>query len=144
MGLPPARLCPVATVYGQCAMCHQDGVFEPRIGPLWRLVREIEGRAAEPSACVLDSQAIRTPADVHLADQGTDAGKRIIGRKRHFGCRPPRPAADCGKNRPIQSVAPHLTSIRDCRMRHAVNWWSIIPATRRTEALSGRVSLRGT
>jgi transposase len=35
---------------------------------------------------VLDSQTVKTSANVHLADQGTDAGKRIIGRKRHLGC----------------------------------------------------------
>ncbi|GAA3113118.1 hypothetical protein GCM10010449_39210 [Streptomyces rectiviolaceus] len=35
---------------------------------------------------MLDSQTIKTSANVHLADQGTDAGKRIIGRKRHLGC----------------------------------------------------------
>lgn len=54
-------------------------------GLLRRLVREHEGRDAEPSACFLDSQTIKTSANVHLADQGTDAGKRIIGRKRHLG-----------------------------------------------------------
>lgn len=32
-----------------------------------------------------DSQTIKTSAHVHLADQVTDAGKRIIGRKRHLG-----------------------------------------------------------
>ncbi len=34
---------------------------------------------------MLDSQTVKTSANVHLADQGTDAGKRIIGRKRHLG-----------------------------------------------------------
>ncbi|GHG78553.1 hypothetical protein GCM10018779_58370 [Streptomyces griseocarneus] len=43
------------------------------------------GRNAEPSASVLDSQTVKTSANVHLAGQGTDAGKRIIGRKRHLG-----------------------------------------------------------
>jgi hypothetical protein len=57
-------------------------VFEQLTGLLRRLVREAEGRHAELSACVLDSQTVKTSADVHLADQGTDAGKRIIGRKR--------------------------------------------------------------
>lgn len=64
----------------------QDGVFEQLTGLLRRLLREAEGRNAEPSACVLDSQTIKTSANVHLADQGTDAGNRIIGRKRHLGC----------------------------------------------------------
>lgn len=35
---------------------------------------------------MLDSQTVKTSANVHLADQGTDAGKRINRRKRHLGC----------------------------------------------------------
>lgn len=61
-------------------------MFEQLTGLLRRLVREQEGHHGEPSACVLDSQTIKTSADVQLKDQGTDAGKRIIGRKRHLGC----------------------------------------------------------
>ena len=60
-------------------------MFEQLSGLLRRLVREREGRNAEPSACVLDSQTIKTSANVPLSEQGTDAGKRIIGRKRHLG-----------------------------------------------------------
>ncbi|WP_326732552.1 IS5 family transposase [Streptomyces phaeochromogenes] len=82
----PHDFAPWATVYGYFAKWQQDGVFEQLTGLLWRLVREAEGRGREPSACVLDSQTIKTSANVHLADQGTDAGKRIIGRKRHLGC----------------------------------------------------------
>ncbi|WP_328879185.1 IS5 family transposase [Streptomyces sp. NBC_00299] len=82
----PHDFAPWATVYGYFAKWQQDGVFEQLTGLLRRLVREAEGRRAEPSACVLDSQTIKTSANVHLADQGTDAGKRIIGRKRHLGC----------------------------------------------------------
>ncbi|CAM5710505.1 Transposase IS4-like domain-containing protein OS=Streptomyces griseorubiginosus OX=67304 GN=DWG14_00086 PE=4 SV=1 [Streptomyces griseorubiginosus] len=82
----PHDFAPWATVYGYFAKCQQDGVFEQLTGLLRRLVREAAGRDAEPSACVLDSQTIKTSANVHLADQGTDAGKRIIGRKRHLGC----------------------------------------------------------
>ena len=82
----PHDFPPWATTYGYFAKWQQDGVFEQLTGLLRRLVREAEGRGAEPSACVLDSQTIKTYANVHLADQGTDAGKRIIGRKRHLGC----------------------------------------------------------
>lgn len=64
-------------------------MFEQLTGLLRRLVREAEGRGAEPSACVLDSQTIKTSANVHLKDQGTDAGKRITGRRRHLGCDTP-------------------------------------------------------
>lgn len=40
-----------------------------------RLVRKAEGRDAEPSACVLDAQSIKTSANVPAAGQGIDAGK---------------------------------------------------------------------
>ena len=82
----PHDLAPWATVYGYFAKWQQDGVFEELTGLLRRLVRESEGRDGEPSACVLDSQTIKTSANVHLTGQGTDAGKRIIGRKCHLGC----------------------------------------------------------
>ena len=59
---------------------------EQLTGLLRRLVREAEGRGAEPSACVPDSQAIKTSVNVPLADQGTDAGNRITGRTCHLGC----------------------------------------------------------
>lgn len=61
-------------------------MFEQLTGLLPRLVRKAEGRDAEPPVCVLDSETIKTSANVHLADQGTDAGRRIIGPKRHLGC----------------------------------------------------------
>nr|WP_260860364.1 IS5 family transposase [Streptomyces cupreus] len=76
------------TVYGYFAAWQEDGVFERLTGLLRRLVRASEGRDGEPSACVLDSQTIKTSANVHRTGQGTDAGKRIIGRKRHLGCDP--------------------------------------------------------
>ena len=82
----PHDFAPWATVYGYFAKWQQDGVFEQLTGLMRRLVREAECRGPEPSACVLDSQTIKTSANVPRAEQGTDAGKRIIGRKRHLGC----------------------------------------------------------
>jgi transposase len=89
------------TVYGYFATWQTDIVLEELSGLLRRLVREREGRNSEPSGCVLNSQIIKTGANVPLSDQGTDAGKRIIGRRRQMGCdtlgcRPfwsPRPAS---------------------------------------------------
>ncbi|WP_030253155.1 IS5 family transposase [Streptomyces violens] len=82
----PHDFPPWQTVYGYFAKWQHDGVFAQLTGLLRRLVREAEGRSSEPSACVLDSQTIKTSANVPLAGQGTDAGKRIVGRKRHLGC----------------------------------------------------------
>ncbi|WP_242419642.1 transposase, partial [Frankia sp. CpI1-P] len=36
----------------------------------------------EPTACVIDSQSVKTAPTVPAATQGTDAGKKIVGRKR--------------------------------------------------------------
>ncbi|KOT99787.1 transposase [Streptomyces rimosus subsp. pseudoverticillatus] len=46
------------------------------------LVRQQEGRAAQPSACVIDAQSVKTSTSVPVISQGTDAGKKIVGRKR--------------------------------------------------------------
>src|SRR5471030_902265 len=46
------------------------------------LDRETEGREASPSAGVIDSQSIKAPAPG--AQRGYDAGKKIVGRKRHI------------------------------------------------------------
>ncbi|MBJ6630384.1 IS5 family transposase [Streptomyces griseoincarnatus] len=80
----PHDFPPHQTVYGYFAKWETDGIFDQLTGLLRRLVREREGRDAHPSACVLDSQSVKTSANVHLADQGYDAAKKIAGRKRHI------------------------------------------------------------
>lgn len=70
----PHDFPPHQTVCGYFARWDEDGVFAQLTGLLRRLVRESEGRSSEPSACVLDSQTIKTSANVPLEDQGTDAG----------------------------------------------------------------------
>jgi len=42
---------------------------------------ERAGREASPSAAVIDSQSVKAP---HAETRGYDAGKKIIGRKRHI------------------------------------------------------------
>src|SRR5208282_4002019 len=43
--------------------------------------RERAGREASPSAAVIDSQSVKAP---QAATRGYDAGKKIVGRKRHI------------------------------------------------------------
>ncbi len=81
----PHDFAPWETVYGYFAAWQKDGVFDQLNGLLRRLVREAAGRDAEPSACVLDAQSVKTSANVPAAGQGIDAGKKIAGRKRHIG-----------------------------------------------------------
>ena len=45
------------------------------------LDREREGREQSPSAAVIDSQSIKAPA---AEKRGFDAGKKVVGRKRHI------------------------------------------------------------
>lgn len=70
------------TVYAYFARWQEEGVFDQLNSLLRRQVRRQEGREDEPSACVIDSQSIKTSANVPAACQGIDAGKKIVGRKR--------------------------------------------------------------
>ncbi|MFH8371815.1 IS5 family transposase [Streptomyces sp. NPDC018031] len=70
------------TVYGYFAKWQKDGVFAQLSGLLRELVRQQEGRNASPSACVIDAQSVKTSTSVPATSQGTDAGKKIVGRKR--------------------------------------------------------------
>ncbi|WP_246204745.1 IS5 family transposase [Streptomyces tailanensis] len=45
--------------------------------------REAEGREAEPTAAVIDSQSVKGAASVPAASRGYDGGKKINGRRRH-------------------------------------------------------------
>ncbi|MER5996258.1 IS5 family transposase [Streptomyces viridosporus] len=70
------------TVYGYFATWQRDGVSAQLNGLLRQLLREREGRDGEPSACVIDAQSVNTSTGVPASGQGTDAGKKIVGRKR--------------------------------------------------------------
>lgn len=45
------------------------------------LDRERQGREASPIAAVIDSQSVKAPS---AETRGFDAGKKVVGRKRHF------------------------------------------------------------
>jgi transposase len=45
---------------------------------------QIEGRAAQPSAALVDSQSVRAADTVGRPARGYDAGKKVNGRKRHI------------------------------------------------------------
>lgn len=47
-------------------------------------VRLREGRTAEPSAAIIDSQSVKAAETVGKPSRGYDAGKKINGRKRHI------------------------------------------------------------
>ncbi|MFI2429806.1 IS5 family transposase [Streptomyces sp. NPDC018955] len=78
----PHDFPPWETVYGYFAKWQKDGVFAQLNDLLRELVRQKEGRSAQPSACVIDAQSVKTSTSVPAAGQGIDAGKKIVGRKR--------------------------------------------------------------
>ena len=64
------------TVYAYFARWQAEGVFDQLNSLLCRQVRRQDGREAEPGACVIDSQGIKTSAHVPAAGHGmTPAGK---------------------------------------------------------------------
>lgn len=78
----PHDFPPWQTCYGYFAKWQHDGVFTRLTGVLRSLLRRQEGRGAEPSACVIDAQSVKTSTSVPASGQGIDAGKKIVGRKR--------------------------------------------------------------
>ncbi|GLP67221.1 hypothetical protein TUSST3_38430 [Streptomyces sp. TUS-ST3] len=80
----PHDFPPHQSVDGYFALWEADGIFDQLTGLLRGKVRQAESRSSEPSACLIDSQSIKTSATVHLASQGIDPAKKIIGRKRHI------------------------------------------------------------
>jgi transposase len=70
------------TVYAYYAAWRDEGIFAQLNYDLAGLARVKEGRKAEPTACVMDTQSVKTSTNVPLTSQGIDAGKKIVGRKR--------------------------------------------------------------
>ncbi|MFG2951969.1 IS5 family transposase [Streptomyces adustus] len=67
------------TVY---AAWRDEGIFAQLNYDLTGLARVKEGRKPEPTASVIDTQSVKTSSNVPLTSQGTDAAKKIVGRKR--------------------------------------------------------------
>ena len=81
-GLLPHDFPPKSTVFSHFKAWTNDGVLEQLGVRLRRIVREQVGRAAEPTACAIDAQSVKTAHTVPTATQGMDPGKKIVGRKR--------------------------------------------------------------
>lgn len=59
-----------------------EGIFAQLNYDLTGLARVKEGRKPEPTASVIDTQSLKTSSNVPLTSQGTEAAKKIVGRKR--------------------------------------------------------------
>ena len=78
--LMPNDLPPWAAVYQQTQRWLTAGVFEAIVQDLRRLLRVVEGRPAEPSATILDSQTLQSTPESG-ARAGDDGAKRKRGSK---------------------------------------------------------------
>src|SRR5450631_2555791 len=78
----PIHFGPWQTVYGWFRELGRRFLFQTIHDLALMLDREQAGREASPSGGVIDSQSVKAPAP--NAQRGYDAGKKIVGRKRHI------------------------------------------------------------
>ncbi len=79
----PTSFPPWQTVFAHFRRWRLDGTLRRAHDRLRALAREAEGRQAEPSAAIIDSQTVRATG-VGGPGRGYDAAKRTAGRKRHI------------------------------------------------------------
>ena len=80
----PSDFPPWQTVYGYFAAWRDDGTLARLHAEMRGRVRTAAGRAAQPTAAIIDSQSVRAADTVPRASRGWDNAKKVNGRKRHI------------------------------------------------------------
>jgi putative transposase len=80
--LLPKDFPPFSTVQKYFWRWRDEGLLRKISNTLVMAAREAEGREASPTAGVVDSQSVKTTESG--GNRGFDAGKKIMGRKRHI------------------------------------------------------------
>jgi transposase len=80
----PADFPPWDSVYAFYERWNKRGLPQQLVTRLRRRLRAHQGRAAGPTACIIDSQIVKCADTVGAATSGYHGGKKIKGRGRHL------------------------------------------------------------
>jgi transposase len=80
----PVDFPPWEAAYAFWERWNNRGLPQELIRRLRELLRQHQGRAAQPSACILDSQIVKAHDTVSRTTSGYHGGKKITGRGRHL------------------------------------------------------------
>ena len=94
----PVDFPPYSTVFNYFAAWEKTGATARVLDALRDRIRLADGRAAEPTAAVIDSASVRGAAIVGAGTRGFDAGKKVNGQTPHHRGHP-RTAAGGGGHR---------------------------------------------
>ncbi|MGR9046797.1 MAG: IS5 family transposase [Gammaproteobacteria bacterium] len=102
--LLPSDFAPWQSVYGYFRTWKKQGIWDQALMQFRKAYRVQSGRAAEPTAAIIDAQSTKTTGSGK--QRGYDAGKKTKGRKRHI-------AVDTMGN--LLAVCVHSAGIQDRR-----------------------------